>query len=106
MNAVKFAAAAFGAALMAAGAAGAGDIQWKPPGEIAPKAEAQTQSAPAAAQPAAPAAAPAKTAEPKKAEPLSPEAKKAKAKECSDQADAKGLHGKARKKFRDDCKKS
>ncbi|MGC1446901.1 MAG: PsiF family protein, partial [Xanthobacteraceae bacterium] len=25
-------------------------------------------------------------------------------KSCSDQANAKGLHGKARKKFRSDCK--
>jgi len=32
-------------------------------------------------------------------------AKKAKAKECSDKADAKGLHGEARKKFRSECKK-
>ena len=34
------------------------------------------------------------------------EAKKAKAKECSDQADAKKLHGEARKAFRAKCKKS
>ena len=27
-------------------------------------------------------------------------------KQCSAQADAKGLHGKERKKFRDECKKS
>ncbi len=31
---------------------------------------------------------------------------KAKAKECSDQADAKKLHGKARKEFRAKCKRS
>jgi len=30
----------------------------------------------------------------------------AKSKACSDQADQKGLHGKARKKFRDACKKA
>ncbi|MGB7178251.1 MAG: PsiF family protein [Xanthobacteraceae bacterium] len=30
--------------------------------------------------------------------------KKAVSKSCSDQANAKGLHGKARKKFRSDCK--
>jgi hypothetical protein len=30
--------------------------------------------------------------------------KKAISKACSDQADAKGLHGKERKKFRSDCK--
>jgi psiF repeat len=30
--------------------------------------------------------------------------KKAISKSCSDQATAKGLHGKARKKFRSDCK--
>ena len=33
-------------------------------------------------------------------------AKKAKAKECSAKADAQGLHGKARKEFREKCKKS
>ena len=33
-------------------------------------------------------------------------AKAAKSAECSKQADAKGLHGKARKKFREDCKKA
>lgn len=38
--------------------------------------------------------------------PASDEAKKAKAKECSAQADAKGLHGKARKEFRSKCKRS
>jgi hypothetical protein len=31
--------------------------------------------------------------------------KKAKSKECSAQADAKGLHGKERHKFREECKK-
>jgi hypothetical protein len=31
--------------------------------------------------------------------------KAAKSKECSAQADQKGLHGKARKRFRDDCKR-
>lgn len=57
--------------------------------------------------PAAPAA-PAKPAAPKM--PMSPEgmAKKAvmsaKAKECSAKADAQGLHGKARKEFREKCK--
>lgn len=34
---------------------------------------------------------------------LSPEERKAKSAECSKQADTKGLHGKARKKFRSDC---
>ena len=33
-------------------------------------------------------------------------AMKAKAKECSAKADAQGLHGKARKDFREKCKKS
>jgi hypothetical protein len=57
--------------------------------------------------PAAPAA-PSTPAAPKK--PMSPEdmAKKkamsAKAKECSAKADAQGLHGKARKEFREKCK--
>ncbi len=32
------------------------------------------------------------------------DAKKAKSKECSAEADAKGLHGKERKKFREQCK--
>jgi hypothetical protein len=32
--------------------------------------------------------------------------KKAISKSCTDQANAKGLHGKARKKFRSDCKKN
>ena len=32
-------------------------------------------------------------------------AKAAKSAECSKQADAKGLHGKERKKFREECKK-
>ena len=52
---------------------------------------AQTSTpAPAAAAPAA--AAPATTD------------KKAVSKACSDQANAQGLHGKARKKFRSECK--
>ncbi|VFU08644.1 conserved exported hypothetical protein [Methylocella tundrae] len=55
------------------------------------------------AQQQAPAAAPAAAA----AKPAASDAaKKAKAKECSDQADAKGLHGKARKEFRSKCKRS
>jgi len=33
-------------------------------------------------------------------------AKAAKSAECSKQADAKGLHGKDRKKFREECKKA
>jgi hypothetical protein len=43
----------------------------------------------------APAAAPAK---------MKPEEKQAISKTCSDQANAKGLHGKERKKFRSECK--
>jgi len=43
----------------------------------------------------APAPAPAK---------MSPDDKKAISKSCSDQANAKGLHGKERKKFRSECK--
>jgi psiF repeat-containing protein len=53
--------------------------------------------APAPSTPA-PAAAPAAAAK------MSPDDKKAVSKSCSDQANAKGLHGKARKKFRSDCK--
>jgi hypothetical protein len=48
---------------------------------------------PAPAAPSAPAAA-------------SPSDKAAISKSCSDQANAKGLHGKARKKFRFACKKA
>jgi hypothetical protein len=33
-------------------------------------------------------------------------AMKAKSQQCSNEADAKGLHGKARKKFREECKKA
>ncbi len=64
-----------------------------------PSGYAQT-TAPTA--PAAPAA-PKMPAMPK----MSPEdlaARKAKAKECSAQADAQKLHGKARKEFREKCK--
>jgi len=43
----------------------------------------------------APAAAPSK---------MTPEQKQAISKSCSDQATAKGLHGKERKKFRSECK--
>jgi hypothetical protein len=38
--------------------------------------------------------------------PMSQDQKKAISKSCSDQANAKGLHGKARRKFRSDCKKA
>ena len=55
------------------------------------------------AQQQAPAAPSATTAKPAA---MSDDAKKAKAKECSEQADAKGLHGKARKDFRAKCKRS
>jgi hypothetical protein len=56
------------------------------------QAPAPAPSTPApAAQPAAPAK-------------MSTDDKKAVSKSCSDQANAKGLHGKARKKFRSDCK--
>jgi hypothetical protein len=37
---------------------------------------------------------------------MTPDAKKAKSTECSKQADTKGLHGEARKKFRSECKKA
>ncbi|HEX3496201.1 MAG TPA: PsiF family protein [Methylocella sp.] len=60
--------------------------------------------------PAAPAApvAPAAPKVPKPKAPMSAEdmAKKAKSKECSAQADAQKLHGKARKEFREKCKNS
>src|SRR5579872_4982758 len=60
---------------------------------FAAPAFAQTSAAPAAKSDAA--APMAKTAKPRSAESV----------ECSKQADAKGLHGKERKKFRSECKK-
>jgi hypothetical protein len=59
---------------------------------------ATAQTPPPASKPAATEKAPA-TAKPKRE-------RSAKSIECSKQADAKGLHGKARKKFRSECKKS
>ena len=57
---------------------------------VAQNPPAATTPAPAA-QPAAPTA-------------MTPDAKKALSKSCTDQANAKGLHGKERKKFRSECK--
>jgi conjugal transfer/entry exclusion protein len=37
---------------------------------------------------------------------MSSEQKKAISKSCTDQANAKGLHGKARRKFRSECKRA
>jgi hypothetical protein len=54
----------------------------------------------APATPAAPAAAPAAKMDKK------PVVHTAASLECSKEADAKGLHGKERKKFRSDCKKA
>lgn len=71
---------------------------------------AQTAT-PAPSSPAKPAvtapapAAPAKTATAGAKTTVSAADKAAKSKECSTQADQKGLHGKARKRFRDDCKR-
>lgn len=60
------------------------------------------------ATPAAPAAKtePAKTAPAKTATPKEKPERTAASLECSKQADAKGLHGKERRKFRSECKKS
>jgi psiF repeat len=55
------------------------------------------------AQTSTPAPTPAPAAAPAAAAPAATD-KKAISKSCSDQANAKGLHGKARKKFRSDCK--
>jgi len=57
------------------------------------------------ATPATPAPA-AKTAPAPKAETKAPMAHTAESVECSKEADAKGLHGKERKKFRSECKKA
>jgi hypothetical protein len=37
---------------------------------------------------------------------MTPEEKQAVSKSCTDQANAKGLHGKERKKFRSECKRN
>ncbi len=50
--------------------------------------------------------APAPEGQPGSTAKMSAEQKKAIAKSCSDQANAKGLHGKARKKFRSECKQA
>jgi hypothetical protein len=55
----------------------------------------------AAQNPPPPAAPAAQTAAPGN---MSAEDRKAISKSCTDQANAKGLHGKARKKFRSECK--
>jgi psiF repeat len=57
---------------------------------------AQSTAAPAAKSDTAAPAPMAKTSKPRSAESL----------ECSKEADAKGLHGKERKKFRSECKKA
>jgi hypothetical protein len=48
----------------------------------------------------------AQTAAPAKTETKAPVVHTAASLECSKEADAKGLHGKERKKFRSDCKKA
>lgn len=58
----------------------------------------------ALAQNPAPAPAAAPTAPPASAPQTNQADKKAISKSCSDKANAKGLHGKERKKFRSDCK--
>jgi hypothetical protein len=52
----------------------------------------------------APAPTPAPAAQSTAPAKMSPDDKKAISKSCTDQANAKGLHGKERKKFRSDCK--
>lgn len=75
-------------------------------------AMAQTATAPSTTTttPSATTTAPAATTMPKAATTMKPKAMKpaqtAVSKACSAQADAKGLHGKARAKFRSDCKKA
>lgn len=68
---------------------------------------AQTATQPAApAKTIAPAAPPAaKPATPSQPTTMSTDTKAAKSKACSAEADKQGLHGKARKKFRSDCKR-
>lgn len=69
---------------------------------------AQTAAPPAtAARPASPVTAPAAKPASPAAQPatMTAEAKAAKSKACSAEADKQGLHGKARKTFRSDCKR-
>ncbi|MGN6283913.1 MAG: PsiF family protein [Afipia sp.] len=68
-------------------------------------ASAQTQTAPAPAAKPAPAAAAPKAAK-SAATPKATKPRTAASLECSKQADAKGLHGKERKKFRSECKRN
>jgi CelD/BcsL family acetyltransferase involved in cellulose biosynthesis len=63
---------------------------------FASPALAQTTAPAAKSDSAAPAATDTKTSKPRTAASL----------ECSKEADAKGLHGKERKKFRSECKKA
>ena len=58
------------------------------------------------AAPAAPAATPAPASKMAPAEKKGPVVHSAASLECSKEADAKGLHGKERKKFRSECKKT
>jgi hypothetical protein len=70
---------------------------------------ALSMSAALAQNPPAPAPSPAPTTPTTTGQPASPPAatdKKAIAKACTDQANAKGLHGRARRKFRSACKKN
>ncbi len=73
---------------------------------LAATALAFLAGAPAIAQTAAPATAPAAAAPAAKAAPKAEKPRSAASMECSKQADAKGLHGKDRKKFRSDCMKA
>jgi hypothetical protein len=70
------------------GASAYAETQWKPPSEVAPKADAATPGTPAAGAPS------------------TSESKAEKQKNCAEQAAAKGLKGKAKKKFKADCLKS
>ena len=69
-----------------------------------PPSPSQTPPAAPAAPATPPAAAPA--AQSPAPAPAMKMDKKSVSKSCTDQANAKGLHGKARKKFRADCKKA
>lgn len=77
-------------ALFAGSAAIAQTTPAKPVVSAKPAVTAPAAAAPAATAPAV----------------MDDAAKKAKSKACSDQADAKKLHGKERKKFREECKKA
>jgi hypothetical protein len=78
------------------GASASAETVWKPPAEIAPKAEAGADAGAAGA---------AAAGGPAAATPAATESKADKEKRCNDEAAAKGLKGKAKRLFKAECTK-